>query len=40
MYCIIQSVRRESRYYCETCMARPALCVVPCFKLYHTLMDF
>lgn len=26
--------RRESRYYCRLCNV--GLCVVPCFKTYHT----
>ena len=38
--CTKKGERRESRYYCENCMSRPTLCVVPCFKLYPTLMDF
>ena len=28
-------VRKESRYFCETCKENPALCVDPCFQMYH-----
>lgn len=31
-------VRRETRYYCPQCQV--ALCVTPCFRIYHTQMDF
>ncbi|CAK9820264.1 PiggyBac transposable element-derived protein 4 [Anthophora plagiata] len=28
--------RKETRYFCPVCPNNPALCVVPCFKTYHT----
>ena len=28
--------RKESCYHCETCSSKPALCVVPCFKIFHS----
>lgn len=30
--------RRESRYMCHTC--KVALCVTPCFEIYHTKENF
>lgn len=38
--CYKQRRQKETRYQCETCMAKPALCVVPCFKIYHTQEEF
>jgi len=32
--------RKETRYICETCPSKPALCVVPCFKQFHSCADF
>ena len=32
------SVRHESRFYCEACPEKPALCIDPCFKLFHEKM--
>ena len=32
--------RKETRYMCETCPSKPALCVVPCFKQFHSCADF
>lgn len=29
--------RRESRFYCPDCNV--ALCVAPCFRVYHTVAD-
>ena len=29
---------KRTSYWCEDC--RKPLCVVPCFKIYHTEMDF
>jgi len=34
--CNKKGIRRESRYFCKTCMSKPALCVAPCFEVYHT----
>ncbi|CAK9827808.1 PiggyBac transposable element-derived protein 4 [Anthophora retusa] len=36
--CSKQGKRRESRYYCSQCDVD--LCVVPCFELYHTKVDY
>ena len=33
--CNRQGRRKETRYMCETCNSKPALCVVPCFKIFH-----
>ena len=30
--------RKETRYYCQKCNV--GLCVVPCFKIYHTELNF
>ncbi|KAF2894023.1 hypothetical protein ILUMI_12150 [Ignelater luminosus] len=32
-----KKIRRESRYYCPDCDV--ALCVAPCFRVYHTVKD-
>jgi hypothetical protein len=31
-----QGIRKETHYYCASCPAKPALCVDPCFRIYHT----
>ena len=31
-------IRRETRYQCERC-GNVALCVEPCFEIYHTKID-
>lgn len=33
--CHKRGIRKETRYICSTCVSKPALCVVPCFKDYH-----
>lgn len=33
--CTKNKVRKESRYFCETCKENPALSVDPCFQMYH-----
>jgi len=38
--CFQAGRRRETRYFCETCLSKPALCVVPCFKTFHSVQDF
>jgi len=38
--CRQQGKRKETRYQCETCMSQPALCVSPCYKVYHTMENF
>lgn len=35
--CNGKKIRRESRYYCPDCDV--ALCVAPCFRVYHTVAD-
>jgi len=37
--CTKNGRRRESRYLCETCDSTPALCITPCFKIFHTKVD-
>ena len=37
--CYARGRRRESSYICKTCESKPALCVVPCFEIFHTLSD-
>ena len=34
--CTKSGIRRESRYICGACNLRPALCVDPCFRIYHS----
>ena len=29
--------RKETRYICSVCPDQPAICVAPCFRLYHQL---
>nr|XP_034194964.1 piggyBac transposable element-derived protein 4-like [Osmia lignaria] len=36
----IKHGRRESRYYCATCLAKPALHIGDCFELYHTKHEY
>lgn len=38
--CNSHSIRRESRYQCGDCHDKPALCIHPCFKRYHTLDNY
>ncbi|XP_023228763.1 piggyBac transposable element-derived protein 4-like [Centruroides sculpturatus] len=33
-----KKVRKETRYYCEDCGV--ALCIVPCFEIYHTKENY
>ena len=33
--CWKQEIRKESRYACGYCDNNPAMCVDPCFRLYH-----
>lgn len=37
--CAERAIRKETRHLCQTCMSKPALCVVPCFHQYHTFVD-
>lgn len=34
--CAKNKKRKESRFMCATCPEKPALCVIGCFKIYHT----
>ena len=38
--CRKRGQRKETRYFCQTCSSKPALCVVPCFKDFHSSADF
>ena len=38
--CRKRGQRKETRYLCETCPSKPALCVVPCFKDFHSSANF
>ena len=33
--CTKSKARKESRYFWEKCKDNPALCVDPCFRVYH-----
>ncbi|XP_070193659.1 uncharacterized protein [Littorina saxatilis] len=35
--CYSKGVRRETSYMCELCPSKPALCVFPCFEIYHSI---
>ena len=37
--CAKHGIRKETHYFCQTCMSQPALCVVPCFQQFHTVVD-
>ena len=37
--CKGRGTRKETIYFCKTCFSKPALWVVPCFELFHTLED-
>lgn len=32
--------RKDTTYYCPQCPSQPGLCIVDCFKRYHTVDDF
>ncbi|RZF48805.1 hypothetical protein LSTR_LSTR003185 [Laodelphax striatellus] len=32
--------RKQTTYFCKTCADNPPLCIVPCFKTYHSKRDF
>lgn len=34
------TLRRQTSYYCKTCLGEPSLCPVPCFELYHTRLIY
>lgn len=36
--CATKNQRKETRYMCDSCDV--ALCVIPCFKNYHTLKKY
>ena len=37
--CTAKGVRKETRYCCETCSSKPALCIIPCFELFDTVRN-
>ena len=37
--CTAKGVRKETRYCCETWSSKPALCIIPCFELFHTVRN-
>lgn len=38
--CREKGVRKETCYMCQQCPSAPALCVQPCFELYHTVKNY
>ena len=38
--CASDGVRRETVYYCAECPSQPGLCVVGCFRRYHTSLNY
>jgi len=36
VHCSKQNHRKESRYQCGDCHLTPSLCIIPCFKEYHS----
>ncbi|XP_042224023.1 piggyBac transposable element-derived protein 4-like [Homarus americanus] len=32
--------RKQTSYYCEMCVAKPPLCIAPCFEEYHTKVKY
>lgn len=37
--CTKNKVRKECRYFCEKCKDNSALCVDPCFQMYHQQLE-
>ena len=38
--CTKKGKRKDTSYMCTQCPNQPALCVYPCFELFHTLKDY
>ena len=38
--CSKGGVRRDTMYYCAQCPSQPGLCVVDCFRLYHSSLNY
>jgi hypothetical protein len=38
--CKVKGARKETYFYCKTCVNQPAMCPGECFERYHTLKDF
>ena len=36
--CAAKEIRKETIYYC--CKCDTSLCIVPCFKIYHTVLKY
>lgn len=32
--------RKQTTYYCKTCIDQPPLCVIECFEIYHTVKNY
>lgn len=32
--------RKQAKYFCNTCLQKPALCIVSCFEAFHTKRDY
>ena len=40
MECSFKGVHQESTYMCVDCPSQPGMCVMPCFKDYHTKISY
>ncbi|XP_068122476.1 piggyBac transposable element-derived protein 4-like [Hyperolius riggenbachi] len=38
--CRRNGARRDTRYHCPQCPSKAALCLVPCFEVYHTVFRY
>ncbi|XP_072007002.1 piggyBac transposable element-derived protein 4-like [Engystomops pustulosus] len=38
--CSKNGQRRDSRYFCASCPSQPGLCIHPCYKKYHTVLNY
>lgn len=36
----IKGGRKQTRFYCDTCLKKPFMCIGNCFQKYHTLENF
>nr|BAF82017.1 piggyBac transposase Kobuta [Xenopus laevis] len=38
--CLKKGITRDVGYYCPKCPSKPALCLQPCYELYHTVVHY
>ena len=32
--------RKQTTYFCDDCLENPTLCIIPCYKIYHTQVRY